>query len=244
MPPSPDLQCADTIAVIIPTFNEESSLSSILEGLLSGGTSNRFDEIVVADGASSDGTGSVAAQHPAVTLVRGPCGRGRQINAGIAASKSRFIVVVHADTHLPQGAAAAVRTTLAHASVAGGCFRLRYDAASRALKTYEFFSRFETSWTTFGDQGFFFRRADYDAIGGLPDWPLFEDVELRRRLKTRGRFVKLAQSVQTSARRLHQRGHVRGQVLNAMLLCGYWSGVSVERLAAIYDADRQSARDR
>ena len=72
------------------------------------------------------------------------------------------------------------------------------------------------------------------AVGGVPDWLLLEDVELRRRLRLAGRFVKLESAVTTSARRFAARGPVRCQLRNLAVMAGYWCGVRIERLSAFY----------
>ena len=50
-----------------------------------------------------------------------------------------------------------------------------------------------------GDQGIFVRRAAFDGLGGYPDIPLMEDIELCARLKRRGRLASLPLRVTTSA---------------------------------------------
>ena len=100
-------------------------------------------------------------------------------------------------------------------------------------------TRFETGLTTFGDQGFFMRRSAWAAAGGFPDQPFLEDVEMRRRLKRLGRFVKLAASVRTSARRFEAEGTLSRFALNAWILLLHRLGAAPERLLRFYRADHQ-----
>jgi len=90
--------------------------------------------------------------------------------------------------------------------------------------------------TTFGDQGLVIRRSVFDDLGGFPDWPLFEDVELARHLRQRSRLVKLPATVTTSAVRFERNGMLRQQMLNVTLLARFLLGARPEELAARYEA--------
>jgi GT2 family glycosyltransferase len=170
-------------------------------------------------------------------MVAGVRGRGAQLQAALRHSSAPIVLILHADTQLPESAARLIRAALSDPAVAGGSFRMRFDNPSLPYAVYGWFTRFETPFTTFGDQAFFARRAAIEAGGGVPDWPLLEDVELRRRLLRQGRFVKLAAAVTTSARRFERYGVVRGQLLNALIVAGFWLGLSPRWLAARYRAE-------
>lgn len=227
------------IAVIIPALNEEQRIGPLLQSL----AAMDVREIAVADGGSTDRTVAIAQSYPRVTAIAAPKGRGRQINAAIRETRAPLLVILHADTILPPDAPGLIREALANGRVAGGCFRLRFDDPAPMLKLYAWFSRFETSFTTFGDQAYFFRRSDFDAAGGAPEWPLLEDVELRVRLRRRGKFVKLREEVITSARRFQSRGAIACQLRNLFIISAFWLGVSVERLARIYGPGRVPRSD-
>ena len=220
------------IAVLIPVLNEASCIARLLNAL----TAMDFAEIVVADGGSTDATVEIARSFPKVTVVASPRGRGHQINAAVQASSQPLLLILHADTSLPEAAPRLIRETLQEGKTAAGCFRLRFDSAMPMLKLFAWFSRFETRFTTFGDQAYFLTRYAFEAAGGAPGWPLLEDVALRQRLKSQGPFVKRQESVVTSARRFEKRGPVRGQLRNVLIILGYGLGVPIERLAAFYEA--------
>ena len=218
--------------MVVPTLNEASSLGPSLDRLAVDG----FDELVVADGGSTDGAREIVQVRPGVRWIEAPRGRGIQLQAGVRACRAELVLLLHADTEPPLGAAAAVRAALADPGVSGGAFRARFDRRSLVLDLFSWVSRFESGWTTFGDQGLFFRRADFERVGGLPPWPFLEDVELRRRLKRLGAFVKRPEVVTTSARRYLAEGPIRRQLLNVAVLLMYRAGVSPHRLARWYRA--------
>ena len=222
------------IAVIVPTLNESAVIGDLLQTLAGMG----FAEIVVADGGSRDGTDRIAAEIPGVRFVRCRAGRGPQLDAGVRATSAPALLLLHADTRLPVNALALIRETLSDPSVSGGCFRLRFDSASVVLSIYAWFSRFETSITTFGDQAFFLRRSAFDRMGGLPQLPFLEVVVLRERLKQTGLFLKRRECVLTSARRYEKSGVMVTQLRNTLILAGYRCGVPVAVLARYYAPNR------
>ena len=211
-------------------LNEAARLPSLLDDLAAHG----FGQLVVADGGSTDGSVEIAASRPGVTLVQAPRGRASQLTAGAAvAGGARVLLFLHADTRLPADAVARMAEVLAF-GVCAGAFRLRFDRRHPLLDLYAAASRVESYWTTFGDQAIFARRKAFDAIGGFADWPLLEDVALRRALKRHGGFIKSAAAVVTSARRFEAQGLLRRQLKNAAILALHALGVPARRLARFY----------
>ena len=217
------------IALVIPTWNEARRIGACLAGVQALG----FSEIVVSDGGSTDATRDIAAAVHGVSCITANRGRGSQLRAGIAATSSPVVVMLHADTVVPENAVAVVRTALADRAVVGGCFRLQFDVSTRSLRLFAWFSRFDTAFTSFGDQAIFARRS---VLGenDVPDQPLLEDVAIRSHLRRRGRFVKVPAAVVTAARRFTHRGIWRCQFRNGVILAGYFAGVSPARLADLY----------
>lgn len=223
-----------TISVIVPALDEATRIGKLIAHVSGQG----FEECIVVDGGSSDGTPDIVRAHSCARLIEAPRGRGLQLNAGAAAARGDILLFLHADTMLPDGAAGAIAELIEDSSVAGGCFRMGFDSRHPLLSLYGWFTRFDCRFTTFGDQAFFMRRSAYAAAGGFPPWPFLEDVEMRRRLRCHGRFVKLPDAVTTSARRYHSEGFVRRQFLNAAILLLHRFGMMPERLARLYRPQR------
>jgi glycosyltransferase involved in cell wall biosynthesis len=82
-----------TISVVIPTLNEADNIGPVLQQL------DRFDNIVLVDGYSNDGTVEIArSMRPDLQLVqREPAGKGDALRAGFAAAKGDVIVIMDAD---------------------------------------------------------------------------------------------------------------------------------------------------
>ncbi len=228
------------VAVIIPTLNEADQIGDLLAAL----DAHDFKERIVVDGGSVDGTQSIAARHRGVSVIGSSRGRGAQLNAGARAASAEILLFLHADTRLEPRACETICLALADTRNAGGCFRLRFDRHHPALALYSYFSRFDSFFTTFGDQAYFTRAVAFRDCGGFPEWPFLEDVELRRRLRRRGRFVKLNSTVVTSARRFAAEGVFKRQALNMAVLMLHLAGVPATRLARFYAARSGKAAKR
>lgn len=218
------------ISVIIPTLNEAARLKTTLERVNS---ALPQAEIIVADGGSTDGTPAMA-RNAGARLVTSPRGRGRQLAVGAEEAHGNLLLFLHADTTLPSDAAAVLERVFADGRTQIGTFRLSFDAEGWFLRTCAWFTRFDSVFTRFGDQAIVIRRDFYAQLGGFPEWPLFEDVELMRRARRITRIASFPAAVTTSARRFQRSGHLRQQWRNGWLLCRFLGGACPHALAAEY----------
>jgi glycosyltransferase involved in cell wall biosynthesis len=194
------------IAAVVPALNEAVALPATLQSLLA--QTRPADRLVVVDGSSGDNTVRVARQFGADTLVVPSRGRGGQVAAGVAACSEDVIVVAHADMVFPPDALEAIDAYLhIHPACPGGCLGHRFGHPKRVYRAIEWWDRRRAMrGRSFGDQAQFFRRDMLDRVGGFPDLPLLEDVELARRLRKLGRPAYLDRPVTVSARRYERLG--------------------------------------
>lgn len=221
-------------SVVIPTLNEEALVGKRVSHVLALASGV---EVIVADGGSEDATASVAEKAGA-TVVQGPRGRGSQQNVGAARATGDVLVFLHADTQLPANAFELLGERFADEEVQIGTFRLAFDREYWLFALYTFFSRFDSVFTTFGDQCIVVRRTFFEVLGGFPAWPLFEDVALLQKARRRTSVVSFPAAVVTSARRFEREGIVRQSLRNAWYVLRYLRGVSPWELAAKYDEGR------
>jgi len=221
------------LAIVIPALNEAANLSWLLPDLARGCPGA---EIVVVDGGSRDDTAAVVARQPGPRLLASARGRALQMNHGARATGGDTLLFLHADTRLPDGAARAIEQALAEPGVVGGRFDVRFDNERPLFRVIAWFmnTRSRASGICTGDQAIFVRRADFEAVGGYPDIPLMEDIELSRRLKRRGRLRALRLRVTTSARKWEREGPLRTIGLMWALRLLHFCGVAPARLHRWY----------
>ncbi|HEX8644721.1 MAG TPA: TIGR04283 family arsenosugar biosynthesis glycosyltransferase [Allosphingosinicella sp.] len=209
---------------MIPTLDAASSLAACLERLAGA------DEILVADGGSTDATTAIAERCGARFLCA-PRGRGTQLRAGAAAARGDWLLFLHADTLLGAAWRTALENHIRAAPDIAACFRFRLDDAgwqARLIERGVAARRFP-----YGDQGLLVSRALYEEVGGYRPLALMEDVDLVRRIGRR-RLLLLEEAATTSAERWRRDGWLRRSARNLGLLLLYRLGASPERLAKLY----------
>jgi len=216
------------VTVVIPTLNAAFVLPRALAAL--GG----WAEIVVADGGSTDGTAEIARAAGTV-VVAGPRGRGVQIAAGIAAAGSPWLLLLHADTRLAAGWAAAAAAHMRTEPDRAGYFRFALDSADLRARRLEraVAWRCRALALPYGDQGLLIARTLLDAVGGVRPLPLMEDVDLIRRLGRR-RLALLPANAVTSAVRWERDGWRRRSARNLACLAMWYAGVPPGWIARVY----------
>jgi len=221
------------ISIIIPVLNEGNTIGACLDRL---NEQTEPHEIVVVDGGSLDNTRAVVRTFLGVKCLRasGP-GRGRQMNQGARVAKGDILLFLHSDTLLMPGGLAMIEAFMTQSGIVAGSFCLRFDHQSPFLRLYARFSRINHILFTYGDQGLFMTRRVFEQVGGFPELPLMEDVEIQESLRKIGCFVKIRHPVVTSARRFLLNGIIRQQLLNTGLVLLYHAGVSPARLKRFYN---------
>jgi len=221
------------LAIVIPALNEAANLSQLLPDLA---RDCPGADIVVVDGGSGDDTAAVVARLPGPRLLESARGRAVQMNHGAREAGGDTLLFLHADTRLPDGAARAIEQTLAEPGVVGGRFDVRFDNERPLYRVIAWFmnTRSRASGICTGDQAIFVRRADFEAVGGYPDIPLMEDIELSRRLKRRGNLRALRLRVTTSARKWEREGPLRTIGLMWALRFLHFCGVTPAQLHRWY----------
>ena len=222
------------LSVVVPVLNEAVRIQAQVTRLagLPG-----VDEVVVADGGSTDGTVDLVRAIRGVRVVNAPRGRGPQMNAGARVATGEVLWFVHADVDVPDDAPAAIRKALREPGVIAGAFRIRTHAdgatgwPSRLLWLADVRAR--CSGLPYGDQALFVRRHVFDALRGFAPVPLFEDLEFSRRLRREGALRVLPVAVRVSGRRFMARPLASAALMNVLPVL-YRLGVSPAALARVY----------
>ncbi|MBK7120476.1 MAG: TIGR04283 family arsenosugar biosynthesis glycosyltransferase [Comamonadaceae bacterium] len=232
MPPEP----ASSLAIVMPVLNEAAGIEAALRALMP--LMARGVRVLVADGGSADDTPARARRFGGVEVIEAARGRAAQMNAGAqAASGARVLLFLHADTTLPPDADRLIEQALAGGRHVWGRFDVRIAGRPRMLRVVAACMNVRSRWSGIatGDQALFMTRAAFDAIGGFPEQPLMEDIEMSKRLRTLSRPACLRERVITSGRRWESRGVWSTIVLMWRLRWAYWRGASPQALARRYE---------
>jgi GT2 family glycosyltransferase len=248
------------ISVVIPVLNERASLPATIAALRScrglseiivadGGSTDGTvawlqsqPDIVLVRSIRGKGpqinVGAAAAFDVAVTssiseTAAEQAASAETLAASASGSPDICLLFLHADCLISQPAIDALHRALADPQLAGGAFYIRFaESRPRSLRLVAWGinvrARFRNSAT--GDQGIFVRKSVFESIGGAPEWPLFEDVELVRRIRRAGKFTVLRTPVTVSGRRYIEHGVFRTALLIYSLRFAYWLGVPPQRL--------------
>jgi glycosyltransferase involved in cell wall biosynthesis len=236
------------VSVIIITLNEVETIKETINNVH---LAARFPsgkvvpiEIIVSDGGSTDGTIELA-KRLADRVIIGPKGRYLQLNAGAKQATGKFLLFLHADTFLPNGAIIRIIEKSKNPKIIGGGFKKNWNwnptiKHSSLLKFANYWWQGLGNWLvrllrTFpGDNAIFVRKSIFEELRGFRPLWICEDFDFSRRLKRYGkyRFICINSAVLTSTRRYEKYGFF---YVNYYWFWIYWYwrfGTSQERLKA------------
>lgn len=223
------------LSIVIPTLNEARSIGQMLDAIL---RVKGSVEVIVVDCGSRDGTVEIVRGR-GVKLVTAERGRGRQMHAGACAARGDVLWFLHADTIPPADSAERISEALRDPQVIAGNFQLRFDGTRPAARFLTWlYPQLRKLGLIYGDSAIFVRREDYEEIGGFNSFPIFEDLDLVRRLRRRGRLIHLPAIIVTSSRRFEDGSFALTFVRWAFLQGLYWLGVPPRTLGRMYQPVR------
>lgn len=220
------------LSVILPTLN---AARCVARSLAAVERPPMVVERLVVDGGSLDETLPIAEAAGAKT-VKAPKGRGTQLAAGAMEATGDWFLFLHADTVLDPGWKDEACRFIARAgSDRAAVFRFALDDRSAAAARLETLVawRCRALGLPYGDQGLLISRKFYEALGGYKSIPLYEDVDIIRRIG-RTRLTLLETRAVTSAARYRQFGYFRRPVRNLACLALYRLGIPPHMLARFY----------
>ena len=211
----------ETIAVIIPVFNEKNCICQSLENF----QSLRFAEIIVVDGGSTDGTYEIIKKEfPSIQCFQTTVTeRAVQMNFGASKSISDILVFVHADTKLPINAGDLIRKKLDKDYIAGGFYK-QYDQSNFLLQlylkclNYLYLGKMKC---LVGTNAIFVKRTIFEQVKGFPEVPFLEDVIFSDIVNTAGSVAVVREPVIVSSRKYLKTGSFKQILRNFRILIGY-----------------------
>ena len=219
------------VAVVIPVLADLPALTHLVPALQAQSPA----ELVVVSGRTDPETAAFCREH-GCTYLETAANRGAQLDAGAQAVTAPTIWFLHADVEVAPDALAAIEVATA-AGAESGCFRFAFQGPptwyKRLLEALVEL-RIRLGGIAYGDQGLFARRDTYFACGGFALQPLFEEVRLVKRLRSRGSFRALEQPVRVSTRRWERDGWCHRTLHNRWLALRFALGSPPQALAASY----------
>ncbi|KLI64413.1 glycosyltransferase [Aurantiacibacter marinus] len=236
------------VSIVIPMLEEERALPALVEHIA------KLDpapaEVLAVDGGSNDRS-TALAEAAGWRVVQTEAGRGRQINAGVAAAREDFVVVLHADTVPPVDMVAVIARTLSDSriSLAGFTPVLRGPEKTRWGTTAHNFAK---TWYApllfrphlfvkgcrllFGDHAMFFRQTQFLECGGCdPEAKVMEEADLCIRMTRFGRVKLVLRTVETSDRRIAEWGALKANWI--YLKVGFLWGIGAKKRLERYYPD-------
>lgn len=223
------------LSIVIPMLNEATGIEAALAPL----QPLRADsvEVIVVDGGSTDNSVVLATPLADRVFACKP-GRAKQMNHGAHHARAPALLFLHADTHFCPGDEERAIASIEYAlnTHDWGRFDIRLVGQSRLLPMVSILMNLRSRCTGIatGDQGIFMRRETFLIVGGFPDQPLMEDIELSKRLKNLAPPAYLSAKVISSGRRWDKLGAWKTIFLMWRLRYRYWRGVSASQLAKEY----------
>ncbi|MDE0349767.1 MAG: TIGR04283 family arsenosugar biosynthesis glycosyltransferase [Gammaproteobacteria bacterium] len=230
----------DSVTAVVPVLDDAEHLARLLEQLASWPGL----EVVVVDGGSRDDPFAVCRRFGVRCLASAPS-RGGQLRRGVEAAGGEWLWLLHADAEVTEDLADALAEAMRTAS--WGRFDVRLSGASLLLGTIAFLMNWRSAVTGIctGDHGIFVSRALLDTVGGVPDQPLLEDVELSKRLRRRARPFRVRARLGSSGRRWERAGVLRTVVFMWWLRLRYFLGARpVDHYRRYYRAREAPERSR
>ena len=218
------------VSVIIPVLNERACLPATIDSVRTGIPNA---QIIAVDGGSFDGSSEWLQRQSDVLFTTAERGKGRQQNAGVGLATGELYLFLHADCQLPRDADYQLQQALRDPRKVGGCFYVHFaERKPFSLHVLSLGMNVRSSLLrrSFGDQALFVRRSTFERIGGFPDWPLFEDYELVRKMKQAGRFAVITSPITISSRRFLAHGVWRTVARVFALQAAYYLGVAPGRV--------------
>ncbi len=221
------------ISVIVPTFNEATTIERTLGGLQA--LRRAGHEVIVVDGVSDDET-LVRARPLADKVLGATRGRASQMNAGARIAQGDVLWFLHADCLSPMDVDNLILNALKKKDAVWGRFDVCLSGSGLLYRIIEFMmnSRSRITGIVTGDQGIFVTQNTFTQAGGFPDIPLMEDIAISKRLRAYGRPVCLQHKLTTSSRRWERRGVWHTILMMWRLRLAYALGVNPQKLARLY----------
>jgi len=180
------------ISLVIPAWNEAQRLPRLLDSVEAArarfAASGGRVEVIVADNGSTDATAALAAARGCTVVPVAKRCIASARNGGAAVARAPVLAFVDADSVVHPDVFVAIAAAMARPRTLGGASRVTMERWSIGI-ALSFALMVPLVWATGFDTGVvFWRRADFEALGGYDETRMLaEDVDFLWRLRRLGR---------------------------------------------------------
>lgn len=196
-----------TVAIIVPCYNEESTVAATAKSLLALEYPKDKLEIILVDDGSKDGTPAAMAafeNHPQVKIIRKENGgKHTALNAGIAATAAEIVGCLDADSFVDRDALKEIIACFDAPAVAAATAAMSVHEPRRIIEYVqymEYFFSITLRHTLASVNGLYvtpgpfslYRRAVIEELGGFRYGYQTEDMEMALRIQRAGYHIENA----------------------------------------------------
>lgn len=214
------------ISIIIPTLNNEDSISDCLAHLIAFG---RGSEIILVDGGSEDSTVAIAQDYP-VRIYAGNAGRASRMNYGAGRATRDILYFLDPETIPPTDFVEGIYNCFLEGNV-GGCFSMRFVNGKKLTTIKKYMSRLKITWTGGGDQSLFLFARTFEYLGGYNEsLEIMEDFDLVDRMRRLGKFHVHPGEISVRPQKYQSVSYLKVQLANVFVYQMYRIGYQQEIL--------------
>lgn len=222
------------LSIIIPTLNEEESITHLLTRLLQSPQKDNI-QIIIVDGCSTDKTKEIVKQFKVDFFCANVQSRAAQMNFGAKKATGDVLYFVHADTLPPQTFYQDIRNSIENGYKAG-CYRFKFNSDNILLKLNAFMTRFPFLICRGGDQSLFITKELFFELGMYDEYySIMEEYDLIKKIKQENTFKVIQKSILVSARKYKNNSYFRVQKANYIAFKMFQSGIHPNKIKAKYN---------
>jgi len=221
------------ISIIIPTYNEATTINVLLDRIFSQ-KSKQMEVIVVDADTSSDNIESLLSHYEIKFIKAHDTCRSVQLNLGAQEAKYDILYFAHADVVVTSDFHQEIISSINDGN-SFGFFRYQFDSSKWLLKINSYFSQFKSFFTGGGDQTFFILKKVFNENNGFDeDLHLCEDFALFDKLKKTYPYEIIDSKVLVSDRKYEKASYFKINLVNLYILLKFRKGQDTLELKNTY----------
>lgn len=222
-----------TVSIIIPTYNEEKNIGSLIKFLVDK-KNNSITDIIVSDGGSKDSTIKLAMQAGANVITSPKKGRAAQMNYGAQKACGEILYFIHADCLPPESFCDDIQQAILQGYDMGR-YRTRFLSDKKMLKINSWFTRFDLFICMGGDQTLFIKKSLFNKYGGFnEEMSIMEEYDFCKKARCFSRYKILKGEVLISDRKYNSNSWLQVQLANLKIIKMYRRGASQQQMLDTY----------